>query len=191
MRKVKYHPKALAEAFRSANYYDRQRTGLGAEFFDASCIGAKIADPEPRRGIHLNQSRVGKKQELNVIPKSQARRCHNGLDEIAVVHGNFPVRLPDNPRLEFLPLFSVGLDRLDGLDAATRLAVHAVGQPATFRQCQRCHGLCGNAGAGAKQQTKSQGWEAPGADIQSHVLEPSHKLRRGAQSILHACRWGT
>jgi hypothetical protein len=34
MRQVKYHPKALAEAFHSARYYDRQRNGLGAEFFD-------------------------------------------------------------------------------------------------------------------------------------------------------------
>ncbi len=34
MPEVKYHPKALAELFRSARYYNRQRPGLGAEFFD-------------------------------------------------------------------------------------------------------------------------------------------------------------
>jgi mRNA-degrading endonuclease RelE of RelBE toxin-antitoxin system len=34
MWEIKYHPKSLSEAFRSARYYDRQRKGLGAEFFD-------------------------------------------------------------------------------------------------------------------------------------------------------------
>ncbi len=34
MPEVKYHPKALAEAFRSAHHYDRQKPGLGGEFFD-------------------------------------------------------------------------------------------------------------------------------------------------------------
>ena len=34
MREIKHHPKALAETFRSARYYDRQRRGLGAEFFN-------------------------------------------------------------------------------------------------------------------------------------------------------------
>ena len=32
---IKYHPKAIAEAFGSARYYNRQQEGLGAEFFDA------------------------------------------------------------------------------------------------------------------------------------------------------------
>jgi plasmid stabilization system protein ParE len=34
MWEIKYHPKASAETIRSARYYDRQRKGLGAEFFE-------------------------------------------------------------------------------------------------------------------------------------------------------------
>ena len=47
MPEIKYHPKALAEAFRAANYYDRQRTGLGSEFFDEvdKTAGQLLADP--------------------------------------------------------------------------------------------------------------------------------------------------
>ena len=33
-REIKYHPKALAEAFKSARYYNRRSLGLGAEFFE-------------------------------------------------------------------------------------------------------------------------------------------------------------
>ena len=33
-REIKYHPKALAEAFKSARYYNRRSPGLGAEFFE-------------------------------------------------------------------------------------------------------------------------------------------------------------
>jgi mRNA-degrading endonuclease RelE of RelBE toxin-antitoxin system len=44
---IKYHPKALAEAFRSARYYNRQEEGLGAEFFNAVdfCVGQLRQDP--------------------------------------------------------------------------------------------------------------------------------------------------
>lgn len=47
MQELKYHPKALAEALRSARYYDRQRNGLGAEFFEEldRTIGQLRADP--------------------------------------------------------------------------------------------------------------------------------------------------
>lgn len=47
MREIKHHPKASAEAFLSARYYDRQRTGLGAEFFDEldHAVGQLRADP--------------------------------------------------------------------------------------------------------------------------------------------------
>jgi mRNA-degrading endonuclease RelE of RelBE toxin-antitoxin system len=34
MREIKYHPKALAEAFKSARFYNRAQAGLGAEFFE-------------------------------------------------------------------------------------------------------------------------------------------------------------
>jgi plasmid stabilization system protein ParE len=47
MPEVKYHPKALAELFRSARYYNRQRPGLGAEFFDEldAAVARLRADP--------------------------------------------------------------------------------------------------------------------------------------------------
>jgi toxin ParE1/3/4 len=46
-REVKYHPKALAEAFKSARYYNRRVPGLGADFFDEvdSVIKQLSADP--------------------------------------------------------------------------------------------------------------------------------------------------
>jgi len=47
MREVKYHPRALAELFRSACYYNRQRPGLGVEFFDEldAAVARLCADP--------------------------------------------------------------------------------------------------------------------------------------------------
>ena len=47
MREIKHHPKALAETFHSARYYDRQRRGLGAEFFNEldHAIAQLRADP--------------------------------------------------------------------------------------------------------------------------------------------------
>ncbi len=33
-KEVRYHPKAFAEALKSARYYDRRVVGLGAEFFN-------------------------------------------------------------------------------------------------------------------------------------------------------------
>jgi hypothetical protein len=46
-REVKYHPKASAEAVKSARYYNRRVPGLGAEFFDEvdSVIKQLSADP--------------------------------------------------------------------------------------------------------------------------------------------------
>lgn len=48
MRPVKHHPSALAEAFGSARYYDRQRKRLGAEFFDEldGAIGQLQSNPK-------------------------------------------------------------------------------------------------------------------------------------------------
>jgi plasmid stabilization system protein ParE len=34
MPEIKYHPKARAEAFRTAEFYQKRVPGLGAEFFD-------------------------------------------------------------------------------------------------------------------------------------------------------------
>ena len=44
---IKYHPKALTEAFGSARYYNRQQEGLGAEFFYALdvCFAQLRQDP--------------------------------------------------------------------------------------------------------------------------------------------------
>ena len=46
-KEIKYHPKALAEAFRSARYYNKRRPGLGAEFFEEvdSAVNQLRADP--------------------------------------------------------------------------------------------------------------------------------------------------
>ena len=46
---IKYHPKALAEAFNSARYYNRQREGLGAEFFDVLDFCVAQLQQEPLR----------------------------------------------------------------------------------------------------------------------------------------------
>ena len=47
MLEIKYHPNAIAEAFRSAEYYDRQQKGLGKEFFDEldGAIHSILDDP--------------------------------------------------------------------------------------------------------------------------------------------------
>jgi len=50
-REIKYHPKALAEAFKSARWYNRRCPGLGAEFFDEidAVVGELRADPLIKR----------------------------------------------------------------------------------------------------------------------------------------------
>jgi len=47
MPEVVFHRKALAEAARSALYYDRQRPGLGADFFEEldAVTGEAAKDP--------------------------------------------------------------------------------------------------------------------------------------------------
>jgi mRNA-degrading endonuclease RelE of RelBE toxin-antitoxin system len=51
MEEVKYHPKALAELFRSAQWYDRRLPGLGNEFFEAldAAVSALRQDPQRHR----------------------------------------------------------------------------------------------------------------------------------------------
>ena len=46
-KEIKYHPKALAESFKSARYYDRQKAGLGLEFFEEvdGTVTKLLADP--------------------------------------------------------------------------------------------------------------------------------------------------
>lgn len=46
---IKYHPKALAEAFKSARYYNHQQEGLGAGFFDALDFCVVQLGQEPLR----------------------------------------------------------------------------------------------------------------------------------------------
>jgi toxin ParE1/3/4 len=50
-REIKYHPKALAEAFRSARYYDSRHPGLGAQFFEEvdSVVSQLHVDPLRQR----------------------------------------------------------------------------------------------------------------------------------------------
>jgi toxin ParE1/3/4 len=50
-REVNYHPKATAEAFKSARFYNRRAAGLGAEFFDELdfIVNQLRADPMRRK----------------------------------------------------------------------------------------------------------------------------------------------
>ena len=148
---------------------------LVAKYFDSSCIGAQVTDPEPGRGAHLNQLSVGKKKYLHIIPESHDWRFDNGLYEIAVVEGDFPVFLAGDPRFKFLPLLSICPDRLAVLHTTTGLGIDAVRQPATFRQCRHRYRLVGSAGAATQNKNRGQDPATTSVSVQCHRFEPSVK----------------
>ncbi|MBA4149523.1 MAG: type II toxin-antitoxin system RelE/ParE family toxin [Verrucomicrobia bacterium] len=49
MLEIKYHPKALAEAFGSADYYDHQQRGLGEELFADVDAAVRLLQAAPER----------------------------------------------------------------------------------------------------------------------------------------------
>jgi hypothetical protein len=49
MRALRYHPKATAEAFRSAEFYETRLAGLGAEFLDELDRTVMQVEHDPER----------------------------------------------------------------------------------------------------------------------------------------------
>jgi hypothetical protein len=48
-KEIKYHPKALAEVFKSARFYDRRVPGLGARFFEELDLAVEQLRSDPLR----------------------------------------------------------------------------------------------------------------------------------------------